>query len=136
MESVSLVNLDELLPVLARKKLTDIAVKKYVIPQVSNDIYRVFYRNGDFEDFQAENAFEVKSICCRTDITKIIAFKVCYPDILLANQHHIHNVSEISVSSTKQTEVVFHEYDLARFNEPFELLDLQQYSVMQNMFKQ
>ncbi len=127
MEGISLINLDELLPITERKHLMDMSVKKYVIPIVPIDTYRVFYRDKTYEDVQAENAFEVKNICKRKDINKIVAFRACYPEILSAKRHEINNVANIPLSSVKPVETIFHEYDLSKFNEAFELLDLTQY---------
>ena len=110
------------------KTISDFMVKKYIMPELPINTYRIFYKDNSFEDVEADNAAEAKNIASRKDIAKIIMFKLCYPEILLRNQHVIIQKNNALILIKTNQQEYFCELIPEQENIFFEELTLENYS--------
>jgi hypothetical protein len=131
MENIPVINLDELLPIEQKENIQSYSITKLLLPQKPIDTYRIYYKDGSFEDVTAENAYSARAASSKDGVLKITTFKASYSNILKkTNEHKLEFAKDkLSIPLAKNDRIWQFE-DLAEngANINFEILDIDQYS--------
>jgi hypothetical protein len=130
MENLPVVNLDELLSTTPQNVLENYSMTKLNMPLKAADTYRIYYKDGDFEDVTAENAYLARAASSKDGVVKISIFKASYPDILRKIvEHKLEQDSDkLEVALEKSLGELNFENTERTVHDNFEMLDFNKYS--------
>lgn len=131
MENIPVINLDEMLPPQQKQDIETYCVTKLCLPEKPFDTYRIYYKDGSFEDVTAENAYLARASSSKDGVLKITTFKASYNNILKKNAEHRleYAKDKLHIPIAKNDRIwQFEELSENGAEIDFEILDINQYS--------